>query len=509
VYYQRVPEHVLEMRGIRKAFPGVVALDGVNFDLRAGEVHVLLGENGAGKSTLMKILSGAYSRDAGEIVLDGRPAAIGSPRDAQALGIATIYQELSLVPQLTVAENILLGHEPSRAGVIDRSTLRQRARRALDEVGLTVDPDRRIDRLGIAEQQMVEVAKALFRRARVLVMDEPTSALTAREIERLFAVIRRVTHGGVAVVYISHRMRELAEIGTRVTVLRDGRAVGTFALSDVSFDALVRLMANRDVRDHFPRRRGTRGSELLRLEHVCGASGVNDVSLTVRRGEIVGLAGLLGAGRTELARIIFGADPAVRGRVVVNGRDVTPGSPRDAIAAGIGFLPEDRKHQGLVLTRSVCENIGLPNLARWSRIGIVSDVRQRAAAERWVADLRIKTPSVAEPVARLSGGTQQKVVLARWLAADAGLLVMDEPTRGIDVGAKAEIYELMNRLTEGGAGILMISSELPEVIGMSDRIYVMRHGRIETELEAGVATEERVLQAALGLGLSASGSGPQ
>jgi ribose transport system ATP-binding protein len=486
------------MRGIRKIFPGVVALDRVDFDLRAGEVHVLLGENGAGKSTLMKILSGAYGRDAGEIMLDGRPITIGSPRAAQMLGIATIYQELSLVPQLTVAENILLGHEPSRAGIIHRAALREAAKRSLEEVGLAIDPDRRVDRLGLAEQQMVEVAKALFRRARVLVMDEPTSALTGREIERLFAVIRRVTAAGVAVVYISHRMRELAEIGTRVTVLRDGRAVGTFPLAEVSFDALIRLMANRDVRDHFPRRRSVPGHELLRLEHVSGA-GVEDVSLTVCRGEIVGLAGLLGAGRTELARIIFGADPHTRGQVIVNGREATLRTPRQAIAAGIGLLPEDRKHQGLVLTQTVSENIGLPNLARWSRFGVLSDRQERRAAERWVADLRIKTPSVAERVVRLSGGTQQKVVLARWLAADARLLVMDEPTRGVDVGAKIEIYELMNRLTDAGAGILMISSELPEVLGMSDRIYVMRQGRIQAAFDAAAATEERVLQAALGL----------
>jgi ribose transport system ATP-binding protein len=493
---------VLEMRGIRKVFPGVVALDGVDFDLRAGEVHVLLGENGAGKSTLMKILSGAYTKDAGDVFIDGAPVSIGSPRDAQSLGIATIYQELSLVPQLTVAENILLGHEPSRAGVIDRAAMRDAARRSLAEVDLDLDPDRRLDRLGIAEQQMVEVAKALFRRARVLVMDEPTSALTAREIDRLFDVIRRVTAAGVAVVYISHRMRELAEIGTRVTVLRDGRAVGTFPLPETSFDALIRLMANREVRDHFPRRRCKVGDELLRLEHVSGPTGVpvvNDVSLTVCRGEIVGLAGLLGAGRTELARLVFGADRPSSGRVVVDGRDVTPKTPRQAIAAGIGFLPEDRKRHGLVLMRSVGENIGLPSLARWSRAGVVSGRTEHETAERWVTELRIKTPTVAERVVRLSGGTQQKVVLARWLAADASLLVMDEPTRGVDVGAKVEIYELMNRLTDAGAGILMISSELPEVLGMSDRIYVMRHGRIQAELDAASASEERVLQAALGL----------
>jgi ribose transport system ATP-binding protein len=308
-----------------------------------------------------------------------------------------------------------------------------------------------------------------------------------------------VTSAGVAVVYISHRMRELAEIGQRVTVLRDGRAMGTFPLPETPFDALIRLMANREVRDHYPRRRCTPGGELLRLEHVSGASGVNDVSLTVCGGEIVGLAGLLGAGRTELARIIVGADPPSRGRVLVNGVDVTPKTPRQAIAAGIGFLPEDRKRQGLVLALSVCDNIGLPNLVRWSRAGVVSSRKEREAAEQWVAELRIKTPNVAERVVRLSGGTQQKVVLARWLAAQAKLLVMDEPTRGVDVGAKVEIYELMNRLTDAGVGILMVSSELPEVIGMSDRIYVMRRGSIQAEFDPRTASEERVLQAALGL----------
>jgi ribose transport system ATP-binding protein len=487
------------MRGIRKTFPGVIALDAVDFTLLAGEVHVLLGENGAGKSTLMKILSGAYRKDAGELVVDGVPASIASPRDAQALGIATIYQELSLVPQLTVAENILLGHEPSRAGWIDRRQVRDEAIRSLHDAGVDIDPDRRVDQLGIAEQQMVEVAKALFRRARIIVMDEPTSALTAREIDRLFAVIRRVTAAGVAVVYISHRMRELTEIGHRVTVLRDGRHVGTFALGEISPSDLVRLMANRDVRDHFPRRRAASGDELLRLDRLSGASGVDDVSLVVRRGEIVGLAGLMGAGRTELARIIAGADAPSAGRVLVGGRELPPGSPRRAIRAGIGFLPEDRTRHGLVMTLSVCENIGLPNLARWSRAGVVSRRAERAEADRWVGELRIKTPTTGERVIRLSGGTQQKVVLARALAAEAKVFVMDEPTRGVDVGAKVEIYELMNRLTDAGAGILMISSELPEVLGMSDRIYVMRRGRIEAEFDAQAATEERVLHAALGL----------
>lgn len=490
---------LLEMRSIGKTFPGVIALDNVSFTLMSGEVHVLLGENGAGKSTLLKILSGAYRRDTGDIVIGGVIASIGSPRDAQNLGIATIYQELSLVPHLTVAENILLGHEPSRLGWIERRRLHDDARRALADVGAEIDPYETVDSLGIAEQQVVEIAKALYRRARVIAMDEPTSALTSREIERLFAVVRRITAAGVGVIYISHRMRELSAIGDRVTVLRDGRNVGTFPLNSISVGELVALMANREVREHYPRRRRAAGDELLRVDGVRTAAGAS-VSITVCRGEIVGLAGLLGAGRTRLARTIAGANPTPAGMSVsVNGVPLSANSPRSAIRAGIGLLPEDRRRQGLVMNRTVCDNIGLPSLARWSRSGVVSRRRECAEADRLVRELRIKTPSIDELVVRLSGGTQQKVVLARWLAAGASVLVMDEPTRGIDVGAKVEIYELMNRLTDAGTGILMISSELPEVLGMSDRIYVMRGGLLEAEFAAGDATEEKVLHAALGL----------
>jgi ribose transport system ATP-binding protein len=370
---------------IRKAFPGVVALDGVDFNLRAGEVHVLLGENGAGKSTLMKILSGAYAKDAGEIVLDGATVSIGSPRDAQSLGIATIYQELSLVPQLTVAENILLGHEPGRAGVIDRTRLREAARRSLDEVGMDIDPNRRVDRLGIAEQQMVEVAKALFRRARVLVMDEPTSALTAREIDRLFEVIARRARACGRLHFASHADGRHRSARHRAGDGRDG----TFP---PDADELIRPMANAKSRSLSRRARCTPAASCYPRARL-GASGVEDVSLTVCRRDRR-LAGLLGVA-AELARIIFGADPASRGRVLVNGVDVTPKTPKQAIAAGIGFLPEDRKRQGLVLTLSVCDNIGLPNLVRWSRGGVVSGRTERDAAERWVTELRIKTPNVA------------------------------------------------------------------------------------------------------------------
>ncbi|MCA1561066.1 MAG: sugar ABC transporter ATP-binding protein [Acidobacteria bacterium] len=487
------------MRGIRKAFPGVVALDEACFDLRRGEVHALLGENGAGKSTLMKILSGACRRDAGEILIDGRSAPLDSPREAQALGISTIYQEFNLVPQLSAAENIYLGREPAlRAGVIDRRTLVGRARTILESLGTTVDPDVPVQYLGVAEQQMVEIAKALSLHARILIMDEPTSALTASEIEQLFAAIRRFTADGGAVIYISHRLEELARVGHRATVLRDGRFVGTRTLP-APVPELVRMMANRDISEHYPRPTRTRGAEILRVDGVKRGARLQGVSFTLHRGEVLGVAGLLGAGRTELARVIAGADRPEAGRITLNGRQVRAGSPREAIRAGIGLVPEDRKRQGLVLPQSVASNLALPQLARLGRAGVVSRGRERALAARWTQELRIKTPTIDTRVLTLSGGNQQKVVLGKWLALGADVLIVDEPTRGIDVGAKMEIYTLLDKLAAAGAGILMISSDLPEVMGMSDRILVMHRGRVHALLDARGATQEAVLHAALGL----------
>jgi ribose transport system ATP-binding protein len=487
------------MRDIRKAFPGVVALDGVDLEVRRGEVHVLLGENGAGKSTLMKILSGALTRDGGDIEIDGHPVRIGSPREAQRLGIRTIYQELTLVPNLTSAENIFLGREPRRLpGVTDDRRMRLEAERLLDRLGLRVDPWRPVRELGIAQQQMVEVAKALDEEARILVMDEPTSALTDAEITELFATIGRLTARGTAVIYISHRLEEVARVGHVVTVLRDGRRVATFQVGEVPLSQLIRLMANRELSEHFPKRRVARGEELLRVEGVTRRGVLHDVSFSVHAGEVVGLAGLLGAGRTELARAVVGADPRDAGTIAIKGVPVRVRHPSDVIDRGVGFLPEDRKTQGLILGLSVGDNIALPSLARLSRRGMVHSARASSVAERFVRELRIKTPGVHQPVRQLSGGNQQKVVLAKWLAADADVLIMDEPTRGIDVGAKVEIYELMNQLTARGAGILMISSELLEIVSMSDRILVMRLGRIVAEMDAAGATQERVLGAALG-----------
>jgi ribose transport system ATP-binding protein len=512
---------VLEMRGIRKAFPGVVALDGVDLTLHAGDVHMLLGENGAGKSTLMKILSGAYRKDAGEIRIDGVAVEIAGPRDALALGIRVIYQELNLVPHLSVAENIFLGALPTRGwrlprlfrpgfptGVIDWNALDDRTSRLLLELGMTLDPRAPVGRLGLAQRQMVEIAKALASAASaeatapkgvsILVMDEPTSALTSREVEQLFALIERLASRGVSIVYITHRLDEVFRIGRRITVLRDGRHVTTRPVDQVSVPELVRLMANRDLSEHFPKVRAQRGPELLRLEHVGVRGGLSDISFSLHAGEVLGIAGLLGAGRTELARVIAGADRFDQGRLAVDGREVRFRGPADAIARGIGLLPEDRKAQGLVPGLIVARNIALPHGRRLAPLGVLSRRCEAEMAAPILQELRVKA-TATQAVRLLSGGNQQKVVLAKWLAGDGRIFIFDEPTRGVDVGAKVEIYNLMNRLTARGASIIMISSELPELLGMSDRILVMHHGRIQAEIDAVEATEERVLSAALGL----------
>ena len=490
---------VLEMLHIRKTFPGVVALDDVSFDLRKGEVHVLLGENGAGKSTLMKILSGAYQKTAGQILLGGRAVEIRNPRHARQLGISTIYQEFNLIPHLSAAENIFLGREPTNAiGLIDRSAVYQAASALLRDLGLDIDARLQIAELGIAGQQMVEVAKAISLDARILIMDEPTSALTEREIAELFARIRKLKDAGVSVVYISHRLEELFEIGDRVTVLRDGKNVGTRNIHDVGKPELIRLMVNRELTNQFPKVRAPIGEEALRVEGLKRDGVLNEVSFSLRKGEVLGIAGLLGSGRTELARAIFGVDEIDSGRIYIDGELRRIDCPRDAIDMGVGFLTEDRKTQGLVLSSSVKENICLPSVERFSTAGVVRSSEEERAATHYVNELRIKAPSINQKVVFLSGGTQQKVVLSKWLCCQARVFIFDEPTRGIDVGSKAEIYRLMNQLTASGVAIIMISSELPEILGMSDRILVMRLGKIAAEFSAEEATQERILHAALG-----------
>ncbi|HET6884808.1 MAG TPA: sugar ABC transporter ATP-binding protein [Rubrobacteraceae bacterium] len=483
---------LLEMRSITKRFPGVTALDGVDFELERGEVHVILGENGAGKSTLIKMLSGAYQPDKGEILFEGEPVRIPSAAVAQGLGISTIYQEFNLVPQLTVAENVFLGHQPRRLGIVDRRRMREEARRLLERIKVRVDPDAQVSALGVAQRQMVEIAKALSLEARVLIMDEPTASLSGQEVQRLFEIVRGLEQEEVGVIFISHHLEEVTEIGDRVTVLRDGKLVGQVpATTDHS--ELVRMMVGRSIEDQFPRRRPEIGDVLLKVRDLSREGVLEELSLRVRAGEVVGIAGIVGAGRTELARAIFGVDPVDSGEVWVEGHRMERFDPREAKNRGIGFITEDRQRQGIVPPLSVAENLVLASLGTSTSVGLVNRGEQRSRAQKMIEELNIRTPGPEQKVRYLSGGNQQKTVIGKWLLADSRVLIMDEPTRGIDVGAKVEIYELMNELTEQGAGILMISSDLPEVLGLSDRILVMAGGRIIGEFSGVEATQERVM----------------
>ena len=492
-------EILLRMENICKNFPGVTALDRVDFEIRTGEVHILLGENGAGKSTLVKILSGAYQKTSGEIYLAGKKIDIRSPRHAQETGISIIYQEFNLIPQLTVAENIFLGRESVIvSGLINRDEMRTKAGAIMSELGVNINPDSAVTSLGVAEQQMVEVAKALSMDARILIMDEPTSALTEKEIGGLFRMIRRLKQKSVSVIYISHRMEELFEIGDRVTVLRDGRYIATRNIADVDTAGLIRMMVDRELTEQYPRQRSERGREMLRIEDLSTPGLLRSINLRLYGGEILGIAGLLGSGRTELARAIFGIDKLSAGRIFINGSEQRINSAGKAIALRIGYLTEDRKQQGLILDLSVKENICLPSVNRFSHLGVVSSNKENNAVKKWIKELRIKTPGADQKVINLSGGNQQKVVIAKWLCSQADILIFDEPTRGIDVGSKVEIYELMNNLSATGAAILMISSDLPEILGMSDRIIVMHNGHISAEFDATDASQEKILHSALG-----------
>ncbi|MEV6400166.1 sugar ABC transporter ATP-binding protein [Streptomyces sp. NPDC051907] len=542
---------LLRVEGLRKAFPGVVALDGVDFDLRRGEVHVLLGENGAGKSTLIKMLSGAHRPDSGRILAAEREVRIHSAQDAERLGIATIYQEFNLVPDLTVAENVFLGRQPRRFGLIDRRAMEAAAEELLDRVGVRVSPRAKVRELGIARLQMVEIAKALSLDARVLIMDEPTAVLTSEEVDRLFRIVRALREDGVGIVFITHHLEEIAALGDRVTVLRDGRSVGQ-APASTPRDDLVRMMVGRSIEQQYPRRRPeaprqrsgaaapeaaeplardaaqpeatasapaepavaasapaepavaepavedpAAGAPLLSVKGLTRDGVFHDVSFEVHAGEVVGIAGLVGAGRTEVARAVFGADPYDTGAVEVLGRRVARHDVNAAMGAGIGLVPEDRKGQGLVLDASVQENLGLVTLRAASRGGLVDLKAQRVAAARIAEQLGVRMAGLGQQVRTLSGGNQQKVVIGKWLLADTRVLILDEPTRGVDVGAKVEIYQLVNELTESGHAVLMISSDLPEVLGMSDRVLVMAQGRIAGELAAEAATQDAVMALAV------------
>jgi ABC-type sugar transport system ATPase subunit len=492
---------LLEMRGIGKSFPGVRALSDVSLTLRAGEVHVLVGENGAGKSTLMKILAGGLPADEGEILVDGKPARIDSPRAAELLGIGMIYQEFTLVPQLTAPENIALGDEPMRGPLVDERAVRAQAERELAELGLDLPLDVPVSQLSVGQQQVVEIAKALARHARIIVMDEPTAALSEREIERLFAIVARLKAGGAGIIYISHRMDELPRIADRVTVLRDGRAIETRAAAEFPADEIVRAMVGRRLESHFPELPAVApdAPAVLQVRDLVREPAVRGISFDVRAGEIVGLAGLVGAGRTEIVRAIAGADVPDRGEVRVDGSRVRLRAPEDGIDAGIAFITEDRKAQGLVLGMTVRENVTLAHLAEYvARDHLIDRKRERDAAETMIAELHIRTPGSEQIVRNLSGGNQQKVVLAKWLLGKARVFLFDEPTRGIDVGAKAEIYALMLGLVARGAAIVMVSSDLPEVLGLSHRILVIRGGAIVAEFSRADAAPDRVIAAATG-----------
>ncbi|MFH1731464.1 MAG: sugar ABC transporter ATP-binding protein [Planctomycetota bacterium] len=488
----------LEMRGVARRFGATVALDGVDLSVAPGEVHALLGENGAGKSTLIKILGGAHAADRGSVVIDGRQAEIADPVGSQRLGVAIIYQEFDLVPDLTVSENVFLGCEMSRYGLIQQRREQDAAAELFKRIGLEIDPSRRCCDLTVAEQQTVEIAKALNRDARIIIMDEPTAALTTQEVGALFAIIRDLKSKGIGVIYISHRLDEVFEIADRVMVLRDGEHVGTEPVGDIDKDALIEMMVGRSLESEFPKQPAAVGQETLRVENLSRGEAVQDVSFSVRAGEVLGFAGLVGAGRTETMRLIFGADQADSGKVFVGGNEASIGSPRDALRYGICLLTEDRKSHGLILAHSVRENFGLPNMDRFARRLFVDRKRESKALAGYVESLRIKIADVEQATGRLSGGNQQKVVLAKWLERNCDIIIFDEPTRGIDVGAKYEIYLLMNHLAAGGKTIIMVSSELPEILGMSDRVIVMHEGRITGEItDVESATQEEILSLAI------------
>ncbi|KZE75102.1 D-ribose transporter ATP-binding protein [Paenibacillus elgii] len=494
--------YLLEMNDISKSFPGVRVLDKVTFNLTGGEVHALMGENGAGKSTLMKILGGIHRRDGGTVILKGTPCEIASPSMAQSLGIAMIHQELNLIPHLTVMENIFLGREFTygRSGMINWGKMRQESVRFLSQLGLAIDPGIIAGELSVGQQQMIEIAKALSMNAEILVLDEPTAALTDREIEALFTVIESLKAKGVGMIYISHRMEEIFRICDRVTVMRDGHTVGTDRVADTNIDKLVKMMVGREIKDRFPKIDVSVGEPKLEVNGLSLPGKLQDISFAVRSGEIVGIAGLMGAGRTELAKALFGVTPARQGEIRVDGRPVAIRKPVDAIRAGIALVTEDRKDEGLLLNLSVKDNISLPNLKDVSSFGFVSRSKETGISDRLISQLLIKTPNSEQKVGSLSGGNQQKVVIGKWLETNPQVFILDEPTRGVDIGAKKEIYDLMNQLISRGVAILMISSELPEVLGMSDRILVMHEGRIAGEFARGEATQEKIMHCATGGG---------
>lgn len=491
---------LLELRGITKRFGATLALNDVRFDLRAGEVHALMGENGAGKSTLMKILSGNIQRDAGSILIDGEPVDIRSPRDARAHGIAIIHQELNTVPAMTVAENLSLGQEPrNRFGLLDRRRVLKDAREKLARIHADIDPARPLGTLGIGMQQMVEIARAVSEDARVLVLDEPTAALSRAEAQALYAVVNRMREEGVGLIYISHRMEEVWQLADRISVFRDGSYVGTGARDELSEADVVRMMVGRSIGDLYRHEPRTPGTVVLDVQNITGKA-LGPASFQVRAGEVVSMSGLVGSGRTELSRLIFGADRRTGGTVLVDGKPSSPADPAAAIADGLAMVPEDRKSQGLFLDHSVEDNIAISSLDDFVTAEVVRNRAVRKAVLTQMERLRLRKTAIDLPARALSGGNQQKAALARWLLRDSAVMILDEPTRGVDIGAKREIYELIDGLARAGKAILVISSDLPEAIGIADRVLVVRGGRIVKDLKADEASEELVMRYAVGAG---------
>lgn len=490
---------LFEAENISKSFPGTRALDDVHFQLLAGEIHAVMGENGAGKSTLMKIFSGVYVPDEGEIRLEGKPLHFTNPRDALAVGIGIVHQELSVVRPLTVAENIYPGRLPTnRLGMVRYGALFEQARQVLDDLQMDIDPRQTMDQLSIANQQLIEIAKTLTLNCKVLILDEPTSALTEREADILMGLLRRLAANGTGIVYISHKLNEIFALSNRITVLRDGKYIGTVPTKDSNPAEVIRMMVGRELGDFYPTKGTTHGKPLLEVRNLQLPGSEKTSSFTLHEGEVLGIAGLIGSGRTEMARVIFGADRKLDGDILIDGRPARIDSPQEAIRLGLGYLPEDRKAAGLFLDMAVKLNIAATTLHNISPGGFVRPGRERALSEHYVAQLNISTSSIEQEVRRLSGGNQQKILVAKWLAIKPRILIVDEPTRGIDVGAKREIHYLLRTLAESGVGVIMISSELPEILGMSDRILVMHEGAIAGEVVSHQATEELIMTYASG-----------
>ena len=486
------------MHDITKSFPGVLALDKVSLDLKEGEVLALMGENGAGKSTLIKVLGGAYPADSGEIIIEGKVIEVNSPADAWHNGISIIYQEFNLIPELTVRENIFLGKEQIKRGIIDSTGERNKTRSLFEKIGINIDPDIRCTDLTIAQQQTVEIAKALSSQAKIIVMDEPTSTLTNLEVEKLFEIIKELKEQNIGVIYISHRLDEIYEVADRVMVLRDGLHIGSDKVEKISRKKLIEMMVGRPMESEFPTRESKCGKEKLRVENLVLGKNVRRVNFIVNKGEIVGFAGLVGAGRTETMRLIFGADSAEKGKIFIDDKEVSIRNPREAIKNRICLLTEDRKQQGLVLKHSSRENFGLPNLNHLKKGPFLNRLKERNLFAEYVKNLKIKVSDHESPVLSLSGGNQQKIVLAKWLESNADIIIFDEPTRGIDIGAKYEIYLLIHQLADEGKSIIIVSSELPELLGMCDRIIVMHEGQVTGEVSDPSNTkQEDILRMAI------------